>query len=62
MINKNLKAVIQTKRDKKTNLLKAVTSNYLSVLIKEGDDLKGKIVDIIPKKWDENNKLHGILN
>ncbi|MCK5097584.1 MAG: MiaB/RimO family radical SAM methylthiotransferase, partial [Desulfobacteraceae bacterium] len=62
MINKNFKAVIQTKRDKKTNLLKAITSNYLSVLIKGDDDIKGKIVDIIPKKWDENNKLHGILN
>ncbi|MCK5100396.1 MAG: MiaB/RimO family radical SAM methylthiotransferase, partial [Desulfobacteraceae bacterium] len=62
MINKRLKAIIQTKRDKKTNLLKATTSNYLSVLIDEGDDLKRKVVDIIPKKWDENNKLHGILS
>ena len=62
MINKELKAIIQTKRDKKTNLLIAITSNYLSVLVKGEDELKGKIVDIIPKKWDENYKLHGILN
>ncbi|MCK5543044.1 MAG: tRNA (N(6)-L-threonylcarbamoyladenosine(37)-C(2))-methylthiotransferase MtaB [Desulfobacterales bacterium] len=62
MINKNFKAVIQTKRDKKTNLLKATTSNYLSVLVKGENDLKEKIVDIIPIKWDENNKLYGIVN
>ncbi len=61
MINKKLKAVIQTKRDNKTGLLKAITSNYLSILIKGKDELKGKIVDIIPEKWDENNRLHGII-
>jgi threonylcarbamoyladenosine tRNA methylthiotransferase MtaB len=62
MINKSLKAVIQTKRDRKTNLLKATTSNYLSILIEGDNDLKGKIVDIIPINWDENNMLHGIIN
>jgi threonylcarbamoyladenosine tRNA methylthiotransferase MtaB len=61
MMNKNFKAVIQTKRDKKTNLLKAITSNYLSVLVKGDDELKGKIVDIIVEKWDENRKLYGIV-
>lgn len=61
MIDKKLKAIIQTKRDKDTNLLKTITSNYLAVLITGEDDIKGKIVDIIPKKWDENNRLHGIL-
>jgi threonylcarbamoyladenosine tRNA methylthiotransferase MtaB len=62
MINNKFKAVIQTKRDRKTNLLKATTTNYLSVLVEEENDLKGKIVDIIPIKWDENNALHGIVN
>ncbi|MCP3901202.1 MAG: tRNA (N(6)-L-threonylcarbamoyladenosine(37)-C(2))-methylthiotransferase MtaB [Desulfobacteraceae bacterium] len=61
MINITLKAIIQTKRDKKTNLLKATTSNYLSVLVEGEDNLKGKIVDIIPEKRDENKKLHGII-
>lgn len=62
MINKTFKAVIQTKRDKRTKLLKATTSNYLSVLINGDDNIKGKIVDILPKKWDENNMLHGIIS
>ena len=61
MINKPLKAVIQTKRDKRTDLLKATTSNYLSVLIKGDDNIKRKIVDILPKKWDENNMMRGII-
>ncbi len=61
MINKTLKAIVQTKRDKTTNLLKATTSNYLSVLAKGGNDLKGKIVDITLEKWDENKKLHGTI-
>ena len=62
MINKKLKAIIQTRRDKKTNLLVATTSNYLSVLVEGRDDIKRKIVDIIPEKWDENNRLHGIVD
>lgn len=62
MINKKLTAIIQTKRDKKTNLLVAMTSNYLSVLVEGKDDIKRKIIDIIPEKWDENKKLHGIIN
>ncbi len=61
MLDKTLKAVIQTKNDKRTNMLKGITSNYLSILIKNDQDIKGKIVDIIPKKWDENNVLHGII-
>jgi threonylcarbamoyladenosine tRNA methylthiotransferase MtaB len=61
MLDKTLKAVIQTKNDRKTNMLKGITSNYLSVLIKNDQDIKGKIVDIIPKKWDENDVLHGVI-
>ncbi len=62
MININLKGVVQTRRDKTTGLLVAVTSNYLSVLLKGDDDLKGKIIGIIPEKWDKDKRLHGKIN
>jgi len=62
VMNKKFKAIIQTKRDKRTNLLKATTSNYLSILINGNDDLKGKLVYVTPEKRDDNNILHGIVN
>jgi threonylcarbamoyladenosine tRNA methylthiotransferase MtaB len=61
MMNKSLKGIVQTKRDKKTKLLKVITSNYLSVLLDDTDNIKGKIIDIIPEKWDESMNLHGVL-
>jgi threonylcarbamoyladenosine tRNA methylthiotransferase MtaB len=45
-----LKGLIQNQRDRSTGLLKAVTTNYLTVLIEDKqadpDSLKGKIVNI----------------
>ncbi len=62
-INKNmgisLEAVIQNRRDKETGMLKAVTSNYLTILAKGEDDLKQKIVRIVPEKVETGNIIYG---
>ena len=58
-IEKTLKAIIQKNRDYKTGKLKAVTSNYLTILVNGDNKLKEKIVKIKVKKFDSNNNLHG---
>ncbi|OQY01854.1 MAG: tRNA (N(6)-L-threonylcarbamoyladenosine(37)-C(2))-methylthiotransferase MtaB [Desulfobacteraceae bacterium 4572_130] len=58
-IEKTLKAIIQKKRDYKTGKLKAVTSNYLNILVNGDNKLREKIVKIKIKKFDSNNHLHG---
>jgi threonylcarbamoyladenosine tRNA methylthiotransferase MtaB len=61
-LNKCLEGVVQHKRDRKTGMLKAVTSNYLTVLLKENDSLKGKIVDLIYEKYDSSYDIKGKIH
>ena len=39
--------------DKKTGMLKAITSNYLTLFLKKQPDLKGKILDLKYEKYDD---------
>ena len=59
--NLNIKAegLVQHKRDRQTGLLKAVTSNYLSVLLEGDQDYQGKILDLIPEQCDSDLNLFG---
>ncbi|MCP4021822.1 MAG: tRNA (N(6)-L-threonylcarbamoyladenosine(37)-C(2))-methylthiotransferase MtaB [Desulfobacteraceae bacterium] len=61
-LNKPLEGLVQHKRDGKTGMLKAVTSNYLTVLVNENDTLKGKIVDLIPEQCDSNTNIKGKIH
>ncbi len=62
-LNKKLEGIVQLKPDKKTGMLKAVTSNYLNVLLEDTLDLRGKIVDLVPELFDKDLNLIGkILN
>jgi threonylcarbamoyladenosine tRNA methylthiotransferase MtaB len=61
-----LKGLIQNQRDRSTGLLKAVTTNYLTVLIEDEqanpdnpDTLKGKIVNIRYDQCVNGNCLVG---
>ncbi len=56
---RHLEAIIQDKRDEKTDKLIAITSNYLSVLVDGNDNLKRQIVDISLNIRDKNNRLIG---
>jgi threonylcarbamoyladenosine tRNA methylthiotransferase MtaB len=60
-----LKGLIQNQRDRRTGLLKAVTTNYLTVLIKNEkdahgnpDSLKGQIVNL---KYDQCSNGNGLV-
>ncbi len=58
-IGREIEAVIQNKRDEETGMLKAVTSNYLTILAKGEDELKRKTVKIMPKHLKTNNMIYG---
>ena len=54
-----LEAVIQHQVDSKTGMLKAVTANYLTVLIENKQGLQGKTVDLIIKHCHKDLSLTG---
>lgn len=58
-IGKKLEAVAQHNLDADTGMVKAVTSNYLTVLLNENHGLKGKILDLIPEQCDSNLIITG---
>ncbi|OGQ91286.1 MAG: tRNA (N(6)-L-threonylcarbamoyladenosine(37)-C(2))-methylthiotransferase MtaB [Desulfobacula sp. RIFOXYA12_FULL_46_16] len=58
-LNQKQEGLVQNTPDKKTGLLKAVTSNYLTVLLKGGPELCGKILDLIPEQWDKDLIVKG---
>ena len=43
--NQTLEGLVQNKTDKRTGMLKAVTSNYLNVFLNKKENLKGKILN-----------------
>ncbi len=49
---RKLQALVQKTQDKQTGSLKAVTSNYLTVLLETNDSIKGKLVDLIYEQCD----------
>lgn len=56
-LNTTNEVIIEKRRDKKTNLLKGVTKNYINVLIDDNDCYKDSIQQIKLKKIFENDKL-----
>ena len=61
-IGKKLEAVIQEERDHKTGMLKAITSNYLTVMVKGDDSLKRSAADVTVERVNKNGKIHGFYN
>ncbi len=55
---RKLQGLVQHNEDKQTGFLKAITSNYLTILVenkrKENESLKGKIVDLVYEQCDKN--------
>ncbi len=60
-IGQRLGAVIQEQRDGETGMLKAVTANYLTLLVKGGDDLKRSASDVMVDGVDDNGRLNGTV-
>ncbi|MCK4767285.1 MAG: tRNA (N(6)-L-threonylcarbamoyladenosine(37)-C(2))-methylthiotransferase MtaB [Desulfobacula sp.] len=62
-LNKKLEGLVQHKPDTQTGMLKAITSNYLTVFLNETHDIKGKIIDLIPEQCDSDMNIIGrIIN
>ncbi len=60
---KTLQALVQKTQDRQTGFLKAVTSNYLTILLERNDSLKGKLVDLIYEQCDSKmNPIGKIIN
>jgi len=57
-----LQGLVQHSRDRKTGRLKAVTSNYLTLLMEGDDDLRGKILDLVYHRWDKDKDLIGSIH
>ena len=58
-LNKKLEGLVQHKIDFKTGMVKAVTSNYLTVFLNQEPGLRGKIVDLIPEQCDSALNIIG---
>ncbi len=61
-MNKKLEGLVQNKSDTKTRLLKAVTSNYLTVLFNGRPELCGKILDLVPEQCDSELTVRGKIS
>jgi len=61
-LNQKQEGLVQNKPDKKTGMLKAITSNYLTVLLKGGPELCGKILDLVPEQWDKDLIVKGRIS
>jgi len=60
-IRKNLEILVESKRDRKTGLLKGLASNYIPVLIPGNDNLKNSFVNVNIDKVDKNNNVYGTM-
>jgi len=56
---KILQGLVQKTQDRQSGFLKAVTSNYLTILLKKDETLKGKLVDLTFDQWDSDADLMG---
>lgn len=54
-----VEGLIQHEPDRETGYLKAVTSNYLTVLIDGSQSFKGKILDLVPEQCDSDLNIIG---
>jgi len=56
---RTLQGLVQHQEDRQTGMMKAVTSNYLTVLLDKDDTLKGKLIDLSYDRYDEDLTLIG---
>ena len=58
-LNIEAEGLVQHQRDRQTNMLKAVTSNYLSILFEGDQSFQGKILDLVPEQCDSSLNVFG---
>ena len=60
-VGKEVKVLIEGKRDRLTGYLKGMTSNYMSVFLSGGDDVKNTIVKVGIEKVNSDNLIFGSI-
>ncbi|MCP4117844.1 MAG: tRNA (N(6)-L-threonylcarbamoyladenosine(37)-C(2))-methylthiotransferase MtaB [Desulfobacteraceae bacterium] len=60
-LGRRLEGVIQEERDRSTGMLKAITSNYLTLLVEGGDEFKRCAVDVTLESVVPAGTLHGTI-
>ena len=58
-MHKKLEGIVQHKLDAKTGMLKAITSNYLTVFLDNNHDIRREILDLIPEQCDSAMNVIG---
>ena len=58
---KTVEVLVENKRDRASNLLKGLTSNYIPVKISGNDDLKNRIVKILIKETKGSSPVYGVI-
>ncbi len=61
-MNQKQEGLVQNKPDKKTGMLKAITSNYLTVLLNGPTDVYGKVLDLVPEQCDSDLTVRGRIS
>ncbi len=56
---RRLQSLVQNTEDRQSGFLKTITSNYLTVMLKKNDSLKGKLVDLLYEQCDSDMNLIG---
>jgi threonylcarbamoyladenosine tRNA methylthiotransferase MtaB len=56
---RTLQALVQHQEDKATGMLKAVTSNYLTLLVEKQQGLKGQLVDLVYEQIEDESNIIG---
>ena len=60
-IGQTLDVLIEETRDKKTGLLRGISSNYIPVLVDAPDEHMNTIVHVLIEKPTNNNSLAGTI-
>ncbi len=60
-IGKTMEALIETSRDKKTGMLKGITSNYIALRMEGGDELKNTLTRVKIDDFPDDNALVGCI-
>jgi threonylcarbamoyladenosine tRNA methylthiotransferase MtaB len=59
-VSKNVKVLIEGKRDRATGLLKGLTANYIPVLVNGDDSLKNSFVNVKVVKLNRSDSVQGV--
>ncbi len=60
-LDQRVEVLVESKRDRSSGLLRGMSSNYISVHLDGGDDLKNTLVHVKIDRLDNNNRVFGTI-